>query len=125
MTHMRTAWRRAVTTVEPPPAGPGLAELLAVLGPAGATSAWTCEDVEATGPLADDLMCEAAVGPIPGPRLAELAVGIEEVRSGRFQGARPDDRAWVMVRVDEGGPLAVATRNRALLDDLRRRFPEE
>jgi hypothetical protein len=130
MTELRTAWRRAVTAAavaEPPSDGPGpdLAALLAAMGPVAAASVWTCEDVEALGPLAAELRHEAAAGPIAGRRLAELAAGITRTTSGVFEATRPgEDGPWLAVRAGEGSHFVVATRSRALLDDLRRRFRE-
>ena len=107
------------------PNGPGLADLLALLGPAGELSAWTCEEVEAVGPLAADLRQMAGSGPLPGTHLAELAAGITHTLGGVFEATRPgDDGPWLALHIADGGCLQVATRSRALLDDLRRRFPE-
>ena len=124
MTQLRTAWRRAVTAAVGPIAdGPGLADLLAFLGPAAAESDWTCDAVETRGPLADELRREAEAGPILGHRLAELAAGITHVSDGTFEATRPgEDRPWLSLRAGDGGPFVVATRSRALLDDLRHRF---
>ena len=130
MTQLRTAWRRAVTAAaaaEPPADGPGpdLADLLAVAGPAAAASVWECEGVEALGPLAEELRHAAAAGPIDGTRLAELAAGITSTLDGVFEATRPgDDGPWLALRAGEGSHFVVATRSRALLDDLRRRFRE-
>src|SRR3954469_23007792 len=95
MTQLRTAWRRAMTAAavaEPPSDGPGpdLAALLAVAGPEAEASAWSCEDVEADGPLAAELRREAA-GPIDGQRLAELAAGITRTTGGVFEATRPGE----------------------------------
>jgi hypothetical protein len=56
----------------------------------------------------------------------ELAAGITDTRGGVFEATRPgDDRPWLAVRAGAGGHLVVATRSRALLDDLRRRFRDQ
>jgi hypothetical protein len=127
MTQLRTAWRRAVDAAVADPAGggPDLAGLLALLGPDAAASAWACEGVEAAGPRADELRDEAAVGPIAGARLAELAAGLTHTFDGAFAATRPGEgRPWLALRAD-GGHFAVATRSRALLADLRRRFRDD
>lgn len=123
MTSLRTAWRRAVTAVPAGPTADALGELLAFIGPDAGTSHWTCDEVEAVGPLAAEFQREAEAGPIPGVRLAELAAGITDTLGGVFEATRPgDDRPWLALRADAGGQLAMATRSRALLDDLRRSF---
>ena len=125
MTPLRTAWRRAVTVpAEPRPDGPapGLADLLAYLGPDAAASDWACHDVEAHGPAADDLRREADAGPIPGHRLADLAGGIRSMTGGGFEATCfGEERPWVALRAG-AGHFVVATRSRGLMDDLRRRF---
>jgi len=128
MTQLRTAWRRAVTAAavaEPAPDGPGpdLADLLAVAGPAAAASVWECDGVEAVGPLAGALRLESAAGPIDGTRLAELAAGITATLDGAFEATRTgEDGPWLALRAGAGSHFVVATRSRALLDDLRRQF---
>ena len=125
---MRTAWRRAVDAGPDDGSGgtcPTLADLLALAGPGAWASDWTCEDVECEGPSADDLLREAA-GPIAGPRLAELAAGISRVVSGVFEATRPGEGGpWLALRAAGGAHFVVATRSRALLDDLRQRFRED
>lgn len=128
MTPLRTAWRRAVTVAAEPTAdgpGPGLADLLAFLGPDAAASDWSCDDVAVDGPAAADLRREAAAGPIPGGRLVELASGITSITGGAFEATCPgEERPWLAVRAGDGH-FVVATRSRGLLDDLRRRFGDQ
>jgi hypothetical protein len=125
MTPLRTAWRRAVTVAAEPTAGgraPGLAELLAYLGPGAAASDWSCDGVEADGPAAADLRREARAGSIPGGRLVELARGITSITGGVFEATcLGEERPWLGVRAGDG-QVVIATRSRGLLDDLRRRF---
>ena len=129
MTPLRTAWRRAVTVAAEPTSGdqaPGLAELLAYLGPDAAASDWTCDAVGAIGPSADTLRREAEAGTIPGARLVELAAGITSITAGVFEATcLGEERPWLAPRAGEGGHFVVATRSRGLLDDLRRRFRDE
>jgi hypothetical protein len=123
---MRTAWRRAVDAVaaadQGPATAPGLADLLALIGPDAENSEWTCEDVECDGPSADDLLHEAT-DPIAGPRLIELAAGVTYTRNGLFEATRPgEDRPWLALRAVDETHFVVATRSRALLDAVRRRY---
>jgi len=106
MTQLRVAWRRAVGPGTDGD-GPGLSDLLAFLGPAVAASDWTCDGAEANGPLADELRHDARAGLIR-----------EATRPG-------DDGPWLAVQVADGGQFVVATRSRALLDDLRQRFRDD
>ena len=102
---------------------PDLTELLALVGPAGEASLWTCDDLEALGPSAAELRLEASAGPIPGRRLAELAADVDILSDGTFEATRPDDdRPWLAVRVIGANQFAIATRSRRLLDELRSRF---
>jgi hypothetical protein len=118
MSELRVAWRRAVDVADAH--GPGLSEVLTLLGPAVETSSWDCNGVEALGPLADGLRREADAGPIPGSLLAELATGVTRTVGGVFQASRAgDDGPWLTLQVSDGGEFVVATRSRALLDDLR------
>jgi hypothetical protein len=120
MTQLRTAWRRAVETA---PTDIDLGEVLALFGPAGRDSEWTCDDIEALGPSTVELRHEASAGPMSGTRLSALAFGITHVSDGVFEATQPaDDRPWLAVRVIGRNQFAVATRNRRLLEDLRRRF---
>src|SRR5687767_3014640 len=125
MTPLRTAWRRAVTVPADPTAdgpGPGLADLLAFLGPDAVASDWTCDEVEASGPAADDLRRSAGAGPVPGGRLVEMAGGITSITGGVFEAmCLGEERPWLALRAGDGH-FVVATRSRGLLDDLRRRF---
>src|SRR5262245_6255181 len=128
MTELRTAWLRAVhagteaeATTDTP--SPRLASLLTFLGPVALASIWTCDAIEAIGPLAGVLCQVADAGPLPGTQLAALAAGITHTLAGVFEATRPgDDRPWLAVQVADGGEFVVATRSRALLDDLLRRF---
>src|SRR5438270_8279310 len=109
MTQLRTAWRRAV---EIAPEDADLADLLALVGPAGNRSCWTCDDIEAPGPAAGDLRSEAAVGSVTGTRLAELATGITHISDGVFEATRPgDDWPWLAVHVIGQNWFSVATRS--------------
>jgi hypothetical protein len=118
------AWRRAVDGDRAD--GTGLSDVLVLLGPAAESSSWDCDGVEAVGPLADGLLQEADAGPVPGALLTELAAGITCMVGGVFAATRPgDDRPWLTLRVSDGGQFVVATRSRALLDDLRRRFRDQ
>jgi hypothetical protein len=120
MSRLRVAWRRAVDACAHANR-PGLAEVLALLGPAAAASDWACDGIEAAGPLADDLLLETNAGPIRGTALAELSAGITHTLAGSFEASWPgDDRPWLALRVIDGGEFEVATRSRALLDDLRK-----
>ncbi len=122
MSELRVAWRRAVdagTDLK----GRSLSDLLAFLGPAAEASDWTCDAVAAIGPLADELRQEAGAGPIHGNVLAGLAAGITRTTDGVFEATRPgDDLPWLALRATDGGQFVVATRSRALLDDLRGRL---
>jgi hypothetical protein len=119
MTRMRTAWRRAVEAADGP--CPTLAELLALAGPDALASEWTCEDVECEGPAADDLRHEVA-GLISGRRLMELAAGLTGMTDGVFEATRlGEDGPWLALRAS-GTHFVVATRSRALLSALRRRY---
>ena len=120
MSRLRVAWRRAVDACAHANR-PGLAEVLTLLGPAAAASDWTCDGLDAAGPLAIDLLLETNAGPIHGTTLAELSTGITLTLAGSFEATRPgDDRPWLALRVIDGGEFEVATRSRALLDDLRK-----
>lgn len=122
MIPLRVAWRRAVGA-DAEADGPSLSDLLTSLGPAAAASNWMCDGIEATGPLADHLLLEAASGPVLGTILVALSIGITRTLRGVFEATRPgDDRPWLSVRVADGGQFVVATRDRALLDELRSRF---
>jgi hypothetical protein len=60
-----------------------------------------------------------------GPDAASFEWTCDAIEARVFEATRPgDDRPWLAVRVSDGGHLVVATRSRALLDDLRRRFAE-
>jgi hypothetical protein len=125
MTGMRTAWRRAVDARAGDGsngARPDLADLLALVGPDAGTSDWACEHVECEGPSADDLRRESAES-IGGIRLTELAAGISRTHGGVFEATRPGEAGpWLALRAVDGTHFVVATRSRALLDDLRRRY---
>jgi hypothetical protein len=125
MNQLRVAWRRAVDA-DTDAGGPALADLLAFFGPAANASNWTCDVVEAVGPLADERRQEAETGSIPGTLLMELAAGINDTAGRAFAATWPgDDGPWVALRAFTGGQFVVATRSRALLDDLRVRFGDD
>jgi hypothetical protein len=120
MTQLRTAWRRAVETIA---ADVDLAELLALFGPVGEDSQWTCDDLDAHGPLAIELRQEAVDGPIAGSRLTQLVTGITLTSDGTFEAIRfGEEWPWLAMRVIGPNQFAVATRSRRLLDELRQRF---
>lgn len=120
MSQLRTAWRRAAATV---PAGT-LADLLAAIEPAATLSTWACADLDVRGPRAGELRTAAATGDVDGGRLVSLAAGVTAIEAGVFEATWPgEDRPWLILRADGASDFTVATRSRALLDDLRRGFP--
>jgi hypothetical protein len=127
MTQLRTAWRRAVSAVAVADVSdPKLADVLAAIGHEAEASLWTGDEIDASGPLGNDLRSESDPGPVNGTRLAELAAGVTRMNAGVLEATRPDaDRPWLALQVADGGHFMVATRSRAQLDELRRRFGEK
>ena len=100
-----------------------LADLLTLAGPDALDSSWSCEAVECLGPGADELHRATDAGPVPGARLAELAVGVTQTIDGVFEATLPGkDRPWLVLRSIDGCYFVVITRSRALVAEVRRRF---
>lgn len=101
-----------------------LRHLLAALGPAARESEWLVEDVDCTGPRADELVRAAADRQrILGEGLAAIAEGVVQVIDGTFRAFSSDDgRLWVVLRAVDSTSWDVSSSDDGVLQLIRESF---
>src|SRR5712691_986076 len=101
-----------------------LNDLLHLLQPAISDSAWSCDDVEATGKTAEELyrLCDSRTQ-LDSETLMRLAAGLDQIIDGSFRAFRPrQSQPWLIIRAVDSAAYDVETNDVRLLERLRGKF---
>jgi hypothetical protein len=100
-----------------------LIDILRVLGGDATGATWRCNDVEATGPLADELHRAADRGDtITGQELLRIAAGVDQVIDGDFRGFTVANEPWLRIRAVDSSLFVVVALDDGVLARLRTAF---